>query len=354
MNEMDLLTRLMDEVPREVGAPKAERALMAAIRSELRAPRPAAGGCAAGMFGLRLRCRWLTREAGVPRRHAGGRAWRPAVAMGLAVAAAAGLIAVQAVVPGGAPAARAALTPGKLAKLAAARALLQSAVRPGQWVYWEKDLTSPPFMSASSPPSGVFRVWTTGSAGKAAYYTPRGHLKLARCSRANDFFNGICSSLGGQAYAARVSIHRRWWETPLYEWPPIPVSYRQLGSLPRTPRMLLRYLARLGYGPGGAPTRQFTLVDYLLTTYVTPPPLTAELYRALGEIRGVTVDPHAVDLAGRPGVGFQIIAGAARYEIILNPHSYLLMGDGAFADHQLLNGEAILRRALVSGPGVRP
>ena len=36
-----------------------------------------------------------------------------------------------------------------------------------------------------------------------------------------------------------------------------------------------------------------------------PPALTAELYRALGNIPGVTVDRHATDIAGRHGLGFR-------------------------------------------------
>ncbi len=50
-----------------------------------------------------------------------------------------------------------------------------------------------------------------------------------------------------------------------------------------------------------------------------PPRLTAELYHALGDLPRVTLDRHAVDAAGRHGVGFRIRAGSAKYEIILNP-----------------------------------
>ncbi len=40
-------------------------------------------------------------------------------------------------------------------------------------------------------------------------------------------------------------------------------------------------------------------------TYLMPPSLTAELYRALGNIPGVTVNQHAVNVAGRAGIGFE-------------------------------------------------
>jgi len=146
----------------------------------------------------------------------------------------------------------------------------------------------------------------------------------------------------------------------------IPVKYADLGALSRSPRALLRYLANLplphrsGWGP--APVRQFVIIEELLTTYVMPPRLTAELYRTLGEIPGVTVDTHAVDVAGRPGIGFrhtvQPAAGAG--EIIIDPHTYRLMGTATIgrssrgAVPRVLNGVAYLSVALVNGPGVMP
>jgi hypothetical protein len=48
--------------------------------------------------------------------------------------------------------------------------------------------------------------------------------------------------------------------------------------------------------------REFDAIEDMITSYVMPPQLTAELYRALGDIPGVTVDEHAVDVAGRPGI----------------------------------------------------
>jgi hypothetical protein len=89
-----------------------------------------------------------------------------------------------------------------------------------------------------------------------------------------------------------------------------------------------------------------------------PPRLTAEMYRALGDIPGVTVNEHAVDVAGRPGVGFisPAMPGAGNMVIILNPCTYRLMGQSLVLGprHQLVNGTAILHWTLVSGPGVWP
>lgn len=96
----------------------------------------------------------------------------------------------------------------------------------------------------------------------------------------------------------------------------------------------------------------------MLTSYLMPPRLTAELYQALGDIPGVTVSDHAVDVAGRHGIGFisPALPGRGRKEIILNPHSYRLMGDNLLwgPRQRLLNGTAILHKALVSGPGMWP
>jgi hypothetical protein len=128
----------------------------------------------------------------------------------------------------------------------------------------------------------------------------------------------------------------------------------------------LRYLANLplphrrGWGP--APVRQFVIIEDLIPTYVMPPRLTAELYRALGEIPGVTVDTHAVDVAGRPGIGFlhSVQPAAGTEEIIIDPHTYRLMGTALIARPspgsapKVLNGIAYLRVILVRGPGVMP
>jgi hypothetical protein len=153
---------------------------------------------------------------------------------------------------------------------------------------------------------------------------------------------------------------------------PIPVTYAELTSLPRSPAALDRYLASLPLPGGGpAPFREFEIISALLITYLMPPPLTAELYRALGDIPGVTVDQHAVDVAGRAGIGFQIteprtpppdapVRSVA--QLILDPKTYDLIGGQAFDINQhrpsvprhSIAGTAILKTALVPGPGILP
>lgn len=116
---------------------------------------------------------------------------------------------------------------------------------------------------------------------------------------------------------------------------------------------------------GPAPVREFEVIKDLLITYVLPPARTAELYRALGNIPGVTVDRHAVDVAGRTGFGFQITLpramGGEIDQLVLDPKNYDVMSQqlvlapsaGAAAG-RVLSGTAILKSALVSGPGITP
>jgi hypothetical protein len=105
---------------------------------------------------------------------------------------------------------------------------------------------------------------------------------------------------------------------------------------------------------------EFRRISDLLISYVMPPRLTAELYRALADIPGVTVDTHAVDAAGRRGVAFAVTAVGETDKIIMNPRTFRLMGteivyDASGGYPAQVSGEtAILRMALASGPGVRP
>jgi hypothetical protein len=214
-------------------------------------------------------------------------------------------------------------------------------------VYWKE--------TRSRARSDIFQVWTTADATKAAFVA---HGKIHRFH----FPGGGPQFIGqpeGSPLPGRGTVTGG-------ETGTIPVKYADLGSLPRSPRALLRYLANLplyhrsGWGP--APVRQFTIIEELLTTYVMPPRLTAELYRALSEIPGVTVDPHAVDVAGRPGISFlhSVQPAAGAEEIIIDPHTYSLMGTATIgrpslgAAPRVLNGIAYLRVALVKRPGVMP
>jgi hypothetical protein len=285
------------------------------------------------------------------------RGWRLAAA-GAAALALAAVVAVQAIGFGGSGPAPA-ITVRELAYQAAAAAAAQPQVAPGQWVYWQDK-------TAGAQPGGPrsFQVWTTADSRTAAYvYHGKVRLFRPQCGTPGASPAGGCQSIGQPVISTAAPPYRG--VTIAYLSGRLPVSYASLGSLPASPAALGRYLGRLhlpGWGP--APAREFEIIRELLATYVMPPALTAELYRALGGIPGVAVDHHAVDVAGRHGAGFYLRlprpAGAAADEIIINPRTYHLMGGQLAAGqpgspaHRVLSGTAILRTALVSGPGAQP
>lgn len=291
--------------------------------------------------------------------------WPNLALAGLAAATVAAVVAVALAVPGGAPAHPGAAAPSakELAYRVAGVAAARPNVRPGQWVY----------IKAKNVEmfGGTFHWWTTadGTRGAGTDLTgpQKGKLFFMPCPRWAKGRHGSCQAwMDGPAGLALI-----------------PVTYAGLKSLPRSPAALDRYLARLplpgvrhGYLArlplrdwGPAPYREFNIISALLFTYVMPPALTAELYRALGDIPGVTVDRHVVDVAGRTGIGFQITAPRSQDDagvgvvdqLILNPKTYDLMGQQSFETGQRrpsvprhVYGRAILKTALVSGPGVRP
>jgi hypothetical protein len=358
MNEMDLLARLRDDVPRGAVPPEAVRRLAAEITSS---PPGRAG----------------TRPSARRRPLAGTPRWRLVTAGLAAVAVAAGATVAVTLSGGGAPA-PAGLTVQELAYRAATAAAAMPAIGPRQWIY--RELYARP--STPFQPSGVTLQWATANNQVNAFYL---HHRL---------IVGPWSSWAPLGCAARKPTPHPVPCTPAdqhYLKFPIPhlfVSYRQLGSLPASPRPLISVLAarnrpgyvydmtrqpgkliiagtsgdrsRTGTGSSASPRpgastqafRAFNVIAYLLATYVMPPRLTAELYRALGDLPGVRVDQRAVDVTGRHGVAFWLgsYPGARDgAEIILNPRTYQFM---AFGNRQ--QGTAVLRQALVAGPGDRP
>lgn len=281
--------------------------------------------------------------------------WPKLALTGLAAAATATATAVTVALaaPGGAPSppGAASLTVRQLAYRVADVAAARPAVRPGQWVYRKVKI-------AGSPTPVLARTsqaWMTADGTRSACLD-KGKVLFMPC------LPWASGPHGGQAQMDVPHGVR-----------PIPVTYAELSSLPRSPSALDRYLASLPLPGGGpAPFREFEIISALLMKYVMPPPLTAELYRALGDIPGVTVDQHAVNVAGRAGIGFQItqprtppspdtpVRSVA--QLILDPKSYDLIGEQVFETNQRRQsaprhsaaGTAILRTALVSGPGILP
>ncbi|GHF91978.1 CU044_5270 family protein [Streptomyces filamentosus] len=87
-------------------------------------------------------------------------------------------------------------------------------------------------------------------------------------------------------------------------------TYTFATSLPSNPEALLKAIneeATKNHGQGtdsttGPDQEAFVAIGDLLRSSVTPPDITAALYRAAARIPGVVTLPHAVDAAGRTGV----------------------------------------------------
>jgi hypothetical protein len=281
--------------------------------------------------------------------------WPKLALTGLAAAATATAVAVALAAPGGTPShpGAAGLTARELAYRVAGVAAARPDVRPGQWVYRLEKSVAP----HAVVPGGTAPWWSTADGTRTALqYNNKVHV--LRCPYSQSLPHGGCKP---EMFLTTDGLGAD-----------IPLTYAELGSLPRSPAALDRYLASLPL-PGGepAPVREFEIIDGMLFTYVMPSALTAELYRALGHIPGVTVDQHAVDVAGRAGIGFQITAphspGADApvrevAQLILNPKTYDLMAVQTLSTNQrrsslprhTLSGTAILKTALVSGPGILP
>ncbi len=89
------------------------------------------------------------------------------------------------------------------------------------------------------------------------------------------------------------------------------------------------------------------MIDFLLTTYVMPRRLTAELHHALGALPRVP-RPARSRCGSPPRCRFRIRAGTTKYEIILYPRTYRLMRD----NDSYYGASAILYQARVTGPGM--
>ncbi|MDR2984457.1 MAG: CU044_5270 family protein [Nocardiopsaceae bacterium] len=348
MNEMDVLQRLRDDVPSSQDVSRAEDELFEAIRAETAAEARLAKSFVPAKLvhgGRRGRQRsWSARQPA-----------RLAMAGALSLALAAGI--TSAVVSRGngngshwkaSPAVR------DLAYRAATVASTRVNVPAHHWVYWLEQ-------EGSGPKAHVWRVWTTADGQKAAY-------RLHGKTHLIDLHLGKKTGLppGGQ-YIGQPEISV---VPPPYGGVTIgtlsgtiPVRYGDLRKLPDDPRALVDYLGHLPMPGSESPEAQaFNVIVELMQTYVLPPQLTGELFRALAYIPGVTVDKHAVDVAGRPGVGFEFGQGlGGKQELVIDPHSYRLMGvqlvrDQHGPDGQVVfdGGTAILRMALVKGPGVLP
>lgn len=298
MNDMDLLASFRADVPECPVSPETERRIHAALHQpDRRFPVPR-----------------VPRPARRPRRvilAAGAVGAAAALVLGL-VAGLAGTRTPPAASPGQSP-----LTVRLVADRAAAAALGQPAVRPGQWVYRLIQYRQTGFPGL--PADGTEATWTTA--------------------------DGTQMHVGGRTLR------------PLLPAPP----YANLGSLPSSPASLERYLANQpvsgfpGLRTGDKAAKAFDQIMGLLWNYVLPPRFAAELYRALTDIPGVTVNAHATDITGRPGIAFELsntYGPGTQQQLILNRSDYALMAVGGRSSTLARAIQlAVIRQAFVSHPG---
>jgi hypothetical protein len=331
MNEMDLLSRMRDEVPLGV-SPRAEHLFRTALFESDNPDR-----------------------AAVPSRHSGRRvarvAWRPVLAVSLAAVVAAAAVVTVLPSRGQAPAGHQAASglqargqapsdqrasPVKLlAARAAAAALSGPDVKPGQWVYRETEISG---KADKLEKKDSRELWSTADDNtEASYYNG----KLDMYYRGRNY-NGVLGVL---------------------DFFPEPLSYGSLGSLPAQPGALVKRLAEIGArsntgepagcSQSGASCTAFLVISELLSSYLMPPALTAEMYQALGDIPGVSVVSN-VDVAGQPCTGFRIPLKGGYVELIINSSTYQYVATQGSFPGGVQGSVVVASQALVSGPGVRP
>jgi hypothetical protein len=289
MNELDQLIRFRDEVPIAV-TPRAERLFRAALQENHYPERIVASRPRNPLTRIRM-------------------PWRLGIAAFVAAALVAGILV--AVLPSDPPAV---LTAKLLADRASAAALTQPAVSPGQWVYRVAEWTFP------NRPKGARYINT-----QVGWETADGTVTYG---------DNVASGAGGYM-----------------------PSYSQLGSLPRDPRALDAYLAHRVY-PHSKPAADimglsaFNNIDQMLSNYVLPPTLAAEMYQALADIPGIRVESHVTAIDGQEGVAFVLPATpqSEKQEIILSASTYRYLADAHWYGNSLQE-TAIVRMTIVGAPG---
>ncbi|MFC7586333.1 CU044_5270 family protein [Nonomuraea antimicrobica] len=119
-----------------------------------------------------------------------------------------------------------------------------------------------------------------------------------------------------------------------------PLDYATVAALPTDPGALLAWMyENLGDIPRSDEDRHnsaYRLLGSLLAQNLVPPAQEAAVYRALARIPGVTVNPDAVDVDGRPAVAVSRTEdGWVSHELLLDRSTYTYLGERsiASADH---------------------
>ncbi len=141
--------------------------------------------------------------------------------------------------------------------------------------------------------------------------------------------------------------------------PPARFTYQFLTTLPTSPAQLRAWIYTHKDGGQSADNQAWTDISDLLETTLTPPRLTAALFRVAATIPGATVVPHATDAAGRAGIAVaRLIQGSTEDdEFIFSARTYHLLGGrttltipekGVGPAGTVIGGWALLTKTVVS------
>jgi hypothetical protein len=345
MNELDLLTRLRDEVPLSAPSERAQRAFRGglagatgptrALRSGHRLRRrngfsPVVAGATALAFGLTAGVVVLALPSGR----------QPSTASPAGSAKTAGATPTGTTPTEASPKIAGTTRSAQLlADTAASTVLSQPAVKADQWVYRKVETYRAPLPSFIQT---KFK-WRTYNVEDTWTMADGDHF----------YTTGSDFGLGG--------------------FPTVP--YSQLGTLPASPVALDAYLAHQQYpGPNATTankaTSEFSGIEGLLIAYVLPPKLTAEVYHALADIPTVYAQSNVKDVAGQVGVAFILPQNgqSVNQEIILSPTTYHVIANadwetggqwvknktGGWSGPVPFREQAFLAEAFVSGRGKLP
>jgi hypothetical protein len=111
--------------------------------------------------------------------------------------------------------------------------------------------------------------------------------------------------------------------------PPARFTYHFMTTLPTNPAELRAWIYAHKNGGESADNQAWTDISDLLGTTLTPPKLTAALFRVAATIPGATVIPDAIDAAGRPGIAVArlIQASTEDDELVFSARTYHLLGE---------------------------
>jgi hypothetical protein len=141
--------------------------------------------------------------------------------------------------------------------------------------------------------------------------------------------------------------------------PPARFTYKFLTTLPTNPVKLRAWIYAHKNGGQSADDQAWTDINDLLESTLTPPRLTAALFRVAATIPGATVVPHATDTAGRPGIAVaRFIQGSTEdSELLFGARTYRLLGgrtrltvpeEGVGPAGTVIGAWALLNKTVVS------